>query len=231
MEWRLLGILCCAWFVLWMHQGPYPRPHINPGPSRREWIEVLLIIGALLLVPHLRWNILWYTNWLGPYLTLALWAPYLLETIARHRDLTLMGLAWPLNPRKLSAVGTIIALFMASKIIDPLHISAGPHGDLQRSWSAVLVFPLAEEILFRGLLQTRLEALLGSVWAWIGSGLLFGGYHYYTNYLLAGRLPTATDLQSLAYLTIFGMLLGVIAAKTRSLLPSFVVHALNNLTL
>lgn len=231
MEWRLLGILCCAWFVLWMHQGPYPRPHINPGPSRREWIEVLLIIGALLLVPHLRWNILWYTNWLGPYLTLALWAPYLLETIARHRDLTLMGLAWPLNPRKLSAVGTIIALFMASKIIDPLHISAGPHGDLQWSWSAVLVFPLAEEILFRGLLQTRLEALLGSVWAWIGSGLLFGGYHYYTNYLLAGRLPTATDLQSLAYLTIFGMLLGVIAAKTRSLLPSFVVHALNNLTL
>ena len=95
----------------------------------------------------------------------------------------------------------------------------------------MLIFPLAEEILFRGLLQTRLEALLGSVWAWIGSGLLFGGYHYYTNYLLAGRLLTATDVQSLAYLTVFGMLLGVIAAKTRSLLPSFLVHAVNNLPL
>ena len=33
----------------------------------------------------------------------------------------------------------------------------------------------------------------------------------------------------MAYLTAFGMLLGVIAARTRSIFPSFLVHLANNL--
>ena len=50
-------------------------------------------------------------------------------------------------------------------------------------------------------------------------------------YLVAGRVPTGTEVLSLLYLVALGMLLGAIAAKTRSLLPSLIVHAVNNLTL
>ncbi|MHB1318712.1 MAG: CPBP family intramembrane glutamic endopeptidase [Anaerolineae bacterium] len=231
MEWRLLGIACCALFVLWIHRGPYPRAHICPAPSRRELLEVLLIIAGLLTVPYLRMSLLWYDNWLGPYLMLGIWAPFVCEMLLRGRDLTLMGVARPMNGLTLRVVGTVLALYLVSKVVDPLHVSAGPYAELSWSWSAILVFPLVEEILFRGLLQTRLEALLGSVRAWLGSGVLFGGYHYYVNFFVTGRVPHADDLLSLAYLVVFGMLLGVIAAKTRSLLPSFLVHALNNLTL
>jgi len=38
-------------------------------------------------------------------------------------------------------------------------------------------------------------------------------------------------LFALASLTVLGMLLGVVFAKTRSLLPSFLIHALHNLAL
>lgn len=231
MEWRLLGIACCTLFVIWIHRGPYPRAHICPAPSRRELSEALLIIALLLVVPYLRWSLLWYTNWLGPYLMLGIWAPYVCETLLRRRDLTLMGVALPMNSGKLRAVVYVLALFLVSKVVDPLHVSAGPYADIPWSWSAILVFPLVEEVLFRGLLQTRLEALLGTARAWLGSGLLFGAYHYYVNFVVMGRFPHTDDLLSLAYLTVFGLLLGVIAAKTRSLLPSFLVHALNNLTL
>jgi membrane protease YdiL (CAAX protease family) len=231
MEWRLLGIACCAWFVVWMHRGSYPRPHIRPKASRREWSETLALLALLLLVPHLRWNLLWYTNWLGPYLMLGIWAAFLFETLLRDRDLTLMGIALPLNSNTLRGVGVILALFMLSKIVDPLQVSAGPYGAIGWSWSAILVFPAVEEVLFRGLLQIRLEALLGTARAWLASGTLFSAYHYYVNFFVTGRIPTGQDLFALLYLAIFGMLLGVIAAKTRSLLPSFLVHALNNLTL
>ena len=231
MEWRAVGILCCGWFILWMHRGAYPRPHIRPGASRRELVEALAIVAALLLLPHLRLSMLWYTDWLGPYLMLGLWAPYLMEILLRGRSLTLIGVAKPLNLPKLQVVGYICGLFLLSKIVDPLSVAAGPYGVITWSWSTILVFPLVEEVLFRGLLQTRLEALMGTARAWLCSGALFGAYHYYVNHLIPGRPPTPEQILSLVYLAAFGMLLGAMAAKTRSLLPSFLVHALNNLTL
>jgi membrane protease YdiL (CAAX protease family) len=39
------------------------------------------------------------------------------------------------------------------------------------------------------------------------------------------------DILSLAFLTAFGMMLGVIFAKTRSLFPPFLVHAIHNFSL
>jgi len=230
MAWRILGIGCCLGLLLWVHRGPYPRAHMRPEPGRREWLEALALIALLLVIPYLRWNLLWYTNWLGPYLMLGLWAPFLFETLLRNRDLTLLGVAWPLNARR-GTVSGILALFLLSKIVDPLHVSAAPYGSIPWSWSTLVVFPLVEEILFRGVLQIRLEALWGPARAWVGSGLLFGAYHYYVNYLVAGRVPTGAEVLSLLYLVALGMLLGAIAAKTRSLLPSLIVHAVNNLTL
>ena len=97
--------------------------------------------------------------------------------------------------------------------------------------SYAVVFPFVEEVIFRGMIQTRLEAALGSVRAWILSGLFFGFHHYYVHYLVINKPLAVSDVLELVFLTIFGMLLGVIYAKTRGLLPSYLIHAINNLSL
>jgi membrane protease YdiL (CAAX protease family) len=48
---------------------------------------------------------------------------------------------------------------------------------------------------------------------------------------LTGKPVTLDAALALLYLAVFGMLLGVIFAKTQSLLPPLVVHAMNNLLL
>jgi uncharacterized protein len=118
-----------------------------------------------------------------------------------------------------------------SKIVDPLQIAAGHYMAVRRSLAAVVIFPLLEEAIFRGLLQTRLEAIMGTVRSWMATGVFFGAYHYYINHLLPERAVTPESLLSLVYLVVLGMLLGAIFAKTRSLLPPFLVHAMNNLAL
>jgi membrane protease YdiL (CAAX protease family) len=229
-EWRLFGIACSIAFILWVRQGPYPRPYVRVHARRREAIEAALIVTTLLLIPHLRWGLLWYTSWLGPYLMFALWGPYLFETLSRRRGLTLIGLAAPLNPRKQHIVWGILGLILLSKIVDPLGVAAGPYDLPPWSWSRLLILPVVEEVLFRGLLQVRLESLWGTTAAWVTGGTFFGAYHYYVNYLILGRTPTPEGFVSLAYIAILGMLLGVVAAKTRSLLPGTLVHMLNNFT-
>jgi membrane protease YdiL (CAAX protease family) len=86
-------------------------------------------------------------------------------------------------------------------------------------------------IQFRGMIQTRLESVIGSVRSWGISGVIFGFYHYYVHYLVPGKRMAVEDILSLSFLTAFGMMLGVIFAKTRSLFPPFLVHTIHNFSL
>ena len=115
-------------------------------------------------------------------------------------------------------------------VIPPL-LGAALTFNWQSFLSYAVVFPFVEEVIFRGMIQTRLEAALGSVRAWILSGLFFGLHHYYAHYLMIGKPLAVSDVLELIFLTAFGMLLGVIYAKTRSLLPSYLIHTINNLSL
>jgi len=83
--------------------------------------------------------------------------------------------------------------------------------------SAVVVAPLLEELVFRGLLQTALLNTLGPQRRWL---IL----------LLASILFASTHLgaaiwQSLAALTVLSMVLGFLYERTGSLWPSILVHA------
>ena len=109
-------------------------------------------------------------------------------------------------------------------------LGKGYQFELRDFISITIIFPFLEEVFFRGLIQTRLESALGAVRSWIVSGLLFGFFHFYLLYLVPGRAPDITEVLGLVYLTALGMLLGVVFAKTRSLLPSFIIHAVNNLS-
>lgn len=227
---QLIGILFCALFVLWVHMGEYPVALAPRRRKRRELAEFTLLVVGLLGVPHLELRLFWFPSWLGAYLLYGLGAA-LYCLVVHRRALLQLGLTKPINRRVLGSVGWILALIALSKIVDPLQVAAGHYLAVRRSLAAVVIFPLLEEAIFRGMLQTRLEAVLGAVRAWVVGGALFGIYHYYINHLVPGRPVTPECALALVYLVVLGMLLGAIFAKTRSLLPPFLVHAMNNLAL
>lgn len=228
---RVIGILICAGFVLWVHRGEYPIPILPPRRRGRELGEALFVLLGLLLVPRLDLPVWWFPRWLGPWILFGVGGLVALALMDRRRPWVRAGFQWPRNRSSLGAVGGILGLMALSKIVDPLQMAAGYYRAARGSLMAVVLVPMVEEILFRGLLQTRLEAVWKPYSAWVITGMAFAAYHFYVNHLLPAQPVTWEAALALLYLGVFGMLLGVIFAKTRSLLPPFVVHAMNNLLL
>lgn len=77
----------------------------------------------------------------------------------------------------------------------------------------VLIPPLVEEMLFRGMILQSLKRF-GNGFAVVASALLFGFYH-------------ANFAQSL-FAVICGLAMGFVVIRTGSLLPSILIHMLNN---
>jgi membrane protease YdiL (CAAX protease family) len=80
-----------------------------------------------------------------------------------------------------------------------------------------VIAPLAEEFLFRGYMFTALRRWRGPWVAAALTGLVFGAIHV-----------ASAPVVFLAPLALLGFLLCVVRWKTRSLLPCFAIHALNN---
>lgn len=79
----------------------------------------------------------------------------------------------------------------------------------------VIMAPVAEEILFRGILFGTLRPAWGLGWATVVAGLLFGVAHM--------------NLTLLIPLALAGMILNLVYWKTGSLIPSTIAHATLNL--
>jgi len=81
---------------------------------------------------------------------------------------------------------------------------------------AVVLAPLVEEVLFRGVLFQVLWQRTGRVWlSAFASGFLFGVIH-------------PQFLGGILVVTVLGVILAMVYAHTRSLLPCMLIHALNN---
>lgn len=222
----LVGILVLLVFTVLIHRGLYPSLSASRRRSAWEITEIAVLVVCLLAVPFIEFDLLWFSGWLGAYLALGILAPVLLELVARRRSLTEIGFRWPVNRKVMYIVTVLLVIYLVARLARPGFFQ---NFEWRHFVSNSIVFALIEETLFRGMLQTRLESLLGSLRAWILSGLFFGFYHYYVHYLGPGKTPTLEQTLALAFVTALGLLLGVIYAKTRSLLPSFLVHAVNNL--
>lgn len=227
----IIRILLCVVFIWLIHRGSYSPPLAPSRRPVREYLEVAVIAAGLLIVRHVKFELFWLSGWLSAYLIFGLLAAPVLELVVRRRSLSLIGFRFPTNRRVLAIVAGIFGLYLASRLLEPLALGEAYQFEWRGFISTCLIFPFLEEVLFRGMIQTRLESALGAVRSWIVSGLMFGVYHLYLHYLVPGRAPTAEDLLGLVYMTAFGMLLGVVFAKTRSLLPSFLIHAVNNFSL
>lgn len=75
----------------------------------------------------------------------------------------------------------------------------------------VLVAPVTEELLFRGLLLPALATRHGNALAVVATSVLFGLFHL--------------DLQAAVYATMMGLLLGAVRVRAGSVLPAIALHA------
>ncbi len=108
--------------------------------------------------------------------------------------------------------------FPTHQTIKGLHDGSQSMATIVTLWlGAALLAPVAEEMFFRGLLQTFLVRLSGRRWFAIGvASLAFGGVHVEQAYAVPA-------------LAVLGVIMGFAYERTGSLVPPIAIHALFNL--
>ena len=123
-----------------------------------------------------------------------------------------------------SVLWGLLATFATTIVVEPLvdALLAGWLETLERQmelggWvivTTVVMAPLCEEILFRGILQDALTAKYGPLRGILTAAAVFGAIH-----LIPQQVVNAFFV---------GIVLGYIYYRTRSLVPVILIHALNN---
>jgi membrane protease YdiL (CAAX protease family) len=90
---------------------------------------------------------------------------------------------------------------------------------------AILQPAIFEEFLFRGVIQTRLQRVLGQNKALIGAAVLFGLAHFSVNIFMADLDLLMSSLKMVKQAA-FGCIFGIIYMKTGSLWPGIIAHFL-----
>ena len=91
---------------------------------------------------------------------------------------------------------------------------------LQTALYMVVFVGLGEELLFRGILLTSLEKLMSPRWALVVHSAVFAILHF-----------TWRSVPEVVFVFFAGMILGWVFQRTKSLLPSIIIHAANNVKL
>jgi uncharacterized protein len=131
------------------------------------------------------------------------------------------------------AVGMSLNLSLWRPIVEAAGIISGPELLIRVLLGVLLPLLTAgipEEIVYRGILQTRLERSAGRVTAILVSALLFVGWHIPTRFLLAhGVEGNAGDIVSVLIGTgipvfVVGVVFSVFWDRYRSILPLIAAH-------
>jgi membrane protease YdiL (CAAX protease family) len=84
---------------------------------------------------------------------------------------------------------------------------------------AIATAPLIEEVIYRGILYPALQRAIGVAWAIVGVTLLFALVHYW---------QYQNNISVLAAIGVLSLVLTLVRAYTKSLLPCFVIHLVFN---
>ena len=113
-------------------------------------------------------------------------------------------------------VATVVSIISpeALETFNSLMDSALGGDELMAFLAVVILAPIAEELLFRGIIFRMLEKHWSEIAAIIVSALFFGIYHM--------------NLMQAIYVLPIGLLLGYTAYKCKSVLPCILIHMINN---
>jgi membrane protease YdiL (CAAX protease family) len=96
-------------------------------------------------------------------------------------------------------------------------------------WSFVhyAVVGFAEEVLFRGYLQSRLELWMGSIWGWLAASLIMALSHL-AQRMVFGEMAFLDALLSSFSLTSLSLFFGFVYMRTRNILAPGILHTFAN---
>jgi uncharacterized protein len=149
----------------------------------------------------------------------------------KYRRGVFESLGWRNTGHSLLAAGAggVFLAFAISAIAEMIHtpkvetpfdeLVKNPLSMVLLAVTAVVLAPLFEEMFFRGFLQPLLSRTLGVALGVILTALLFGGLH-------SSEYKGAW--QYVAGITLVGIALGVVRAKTNSIIPGAVMHGCFN---
>lgn len=245
MPWEIVFIIVFSGLVWLLDRDidPYPPPLPRSSNPGREIRSVLLLWLLALGVNFLRLSIL------EPIAQNATPSPALRELIYLplptlvflifplylnnkfdHHPLEQLGLTWKSRSKGVAifalafgALGGTVAFLSGETVVGVTAYSLG-----------ALLFLLynnafLEEFLYRGVIQTRLERVVGQRRSILFSGLIFAASHVLLDFsILAREGGFLAVFYALLMQTLGGWLAGLIFTKTRTLWPGMVTHYLLN---
>jgi membrane protease YdiL (CAAX protease family) len=134
------------------------------------------------------------------------WGMAIVWIIAAYATLIAAGALW-----------SLVVSIPDAKVVDDLGVKASDGAAIAGAALICVAAPIAEELLFRGLLFRSLRNGIGTAAAVVVTGLAFGSVHV-----------VGSPVEALPLLALFGSLLCLLYLKTRSLLPCMIVHSINN---
>ena len=120
------------------------------------------------------------------------------------------------------AVAGVSALFPSPSELPIEKLLKQPHAAFFFASLGIVVAPFVEEVVFRGFIYPVVESWIGSFGAIVATAALFSVVHISQ---LWGSWP------AIGLISIVGLTLSIVRAKTDSLFPSFVVHLAYNTTI
>lgn len=205
-------------FVPWLLALPYlashyPGMHLTSEILRADKTLIIIFISGLLPV-H------------GLTLVLA-WA--VVTRLGKISPAKVLGWSWKAEFGIGKSVGLAILLFLAAWFI--LLKFGGQDTELERilessraaalitAFLAAATAPLVEEVVYRGLLYSAFQRVIGPVFAVMVVASMFAGLHVLQYWPNPGAISA---------ITLLSVVLTIVRARTGRLLPCFVIHLVFN---
>lgn len=134
---------------------------------------------------------------------------------------------WPLNWRAIGIGVTVAMVILGGNLL-----LTRPNGIVLPTGFAIyfnfiIGSPIAEELLFRGVILQRLDAQMGKFSSIVLSSLLFLIYHW-PRWLILDAMTGTEFLSTSAFIFGIGVLLALLYRRSQSLWSPIVYHILNN---
>jgi membrane protease YdiL (CAAX protease family) len=198
------------------------------------WALILIVYGAFLGLTknYESLSFLYHIALLFFPLILVFCKKERLETLGFQRGDTKQGIFWLFIVLVFFIGGIYFRAFMMGKSVNLIF-------DFSSLFLIMVVLaPISEEIFHRGLLQTKLEKILGETWGMIFPAILFALIHVPKMLFAENYVSTSTPLPgtenhfiTLSSFFAFGIMFGYIYQKTKSIYYSIGAHIFVNLIL
>jgi membrane protease YdiL (CAAX protease family) len=198
---------------------PYVARHYRGGPAPTQ--QVLLADKTFVF--------LFVLGWVPAHLlTLGLiWA--VATRLGKYSLKEVFGLSWGPDFRLGKSVGVAISLFLMAWLIAALFgahktdldqiLESSRAAALTLAFIAVATAPLVEELIYRGLLYSAMQRVIGRWFGVIVVSSMFAGLHVY---------QYRQNIGAILSISLLSLVLTTIRARTGRLLPCVIIHLVFN---